>query len=144
MTTKFNQGMYARMRAKKNDPLSNLGTKGVRVMENGILVTTATPSTPAVKSMRTTSPATSIEKIPPQRNKRQRTGDKQKEKVNSWSSNIWDDVEVQARAQDIFIADDMKVFSRVSANEVVGHHLHKLVQVLYKCDLTFFFLLCRL
>ena len=31
------------------------------------------------------------------------------------------------RAHDIFIAEDMKVFSRVSANEVVGHHLHKLV-----------------
>jgi len=47
----------------------------------------------------------------------------------------------QAQAHDIFTADDMKVFSRVLANEVMGHHLHKLVQVLYLCDLTFFFLL---
>ena len=32
-------------------------------------------------------------------------------------------------AQDVFNADDLKVFSGVSANEVVGRHLHKLVQV---------------
>ena len=69
MTTKFNQGMYSRMRAKKNESLSNLGTKGVRVMEKGIPVTIATPSTPAVKSARTASPATSIEEIPPQQSK---------------------------------------------------------------------------
>ena len=76
MTTKFNQGMYSRMRAKKNESLSNLGTKGVRVMEKGIPVTIATPSTPAVKLARTASPTTSIEEIPPQQSKRQRTGDK--------------------------------------------------------------------
>ena len=29
----------------------------------------------------------------------------------------------QARAQDIFTVDDMKVFSGVLANEVMGHHL---------------------
>ena len=34
-----------------------------------------------------------------------------------------------ACAQDVFNADDMKAFSRVSTNEVVGRHLHKLVQV---------------
>jgi len=65
MTTKFNQGMYARMRVKKNEPLSNLGTRGVRVMEKGIPITTATPSTPTIISVRTASPATSIEEIPP-------------------------------------------------------------------------------
>ena len=94
MTSKFNQGMYAWMRAKKNEPLFNLGIKGVRVMEKGIPITTSTPSILAIESVRTTSPATSIEEIPPQRSKRQRTGDKQKDKVNSRSSNVWDDAEV--------------------------------------------------
>ena len=99
MTTKFNQGMYARMRAKKNEPLSNLGTKGMQVMEKGIPVTTTTPSIPAVESARTASLATSIKKIPSQRSKRQRTRDKQKEKVDSQSSSVWDDAGVaQARA----------------------------------------------
>lgn len=64
------------MRAKKNELLSNLGTKGVRVMEKGIPVTTATLSTPAIKSARTASPATSIEETPPQQSKRQRIEDK--------------------------------------------------------------------
>ena len=45
MMTKFNQGMYARMRAKKNEPLYNLGAKAVRVVEKGVSVTPATPST---------------------------------------------------------------------------------------------------
>ena len=34
-----------------------------------------------------------------------------------------------ARAHGTFIAENMKVFSKVSANEVMGRHLHKLVQV---------------
>ena len=37
LTTKFNQEMYAKMRAKKNDPLSNLRKRVVRVLEKGLL-----------------------------------------------------------------------------------------------------------
>ncbi|KAK9997458.1 hypothetical protein SO802_022144 [Lithocarpus litseifolius] len=75
MTTKFNQSMYARMRAKKNEPLSNLRAKTVWVTEKGSLVTTMTPSTPDTESVRMASPDTSVEEINPQ-SKRQRTGDK--------------------------------------------------------------------
>ena len=35
-----------------------------------------------------------------------------------------------ARAQDIFSANEMKVFSGVPADDVARHHLHKLVQVI--------------
>lgn len=35
MTTKFNQGMYAKMRTKKNEPFSKLGKRIVHVMERG-------------------------------------------------------------------------------------------------------------
>ena len=64
-------------------------------------------------------------------NKRLRVGDKQKEKVDSRPSSIWDDAVVfMARAQDIFSADEMKVFSGVPADDVVRRHLHKLVQVI--------------
>ena len=45
MTTKFNQGMYARIRAKKNEPLYNLGAKAVQVVKKGVFVTPATPNT---------------------------------------------------------------------------------------------------
>ena len=33
MTTKFNQEMYARMKAKKNEPLSNIGQRRLKVVE---------------------------------------------------------------------------------------------------------------
>ena len=96
---KFNQSMYAQRRAKKNEPLSNLGAKNVKVMDKGASVTLVTPVTPDIETTRTASPTTSVEEIPPQR-KRQRTGEKEKEKANSRLSNVWDDAGVaMARAQ---------------------------------------------
>ena len=53
------------MRAKKNEPLSNLGAINVRVMDKGAFVTPATPATPGTKTMRTASPATLVEEIIP-------------------------------------------------------------------------------
>ena len=61
---KFNHSMYTRMRAKKNEPLSNLGAKNVKVTDKGASVTPTTPVTPSVKTTRTASPTTSIEEIP--------------------------------------------------------------------------------
>ncbi|KAK9991671.1 hypothetical protein SO802_026656 [Lithocarpus litseifolius] len=61
MTTKFNQSMYARMRAKKIEPLSNLGAKTVRVTEKGAPVAAMTPLTLGTESARTASPDTSVE-----------------------------------------------------------------------------------
>jgi len=87
MTTKFNQGMYAWMRAKKNEPLSSLRAKTIRVTEKEGPLTAATPSTPTTKAARTASPVTLVEEITPQ-NKRQQTGDKQKEKADSRSSSV--------------------------------------------------------
>ena len=137
MTTKFNKDMYDRMRSKKDEPLSAIGAKSVRVTERGAPILATLPSTLAVGTVGTASPAPSVEELTP-RHKRPKAGDKQKEKVDSRSSNVWDDAGV-----DIFGADDMKVFSGVSANEVVGHHLHKLVQVpvqTYILCSSFFFL----
>jgi len=143
MMTKFNQSMYARMRAKKNESLSNLGAKNVKVMDKGASVTPATLVTPSVETVRTASPTTSVEEIPPQR-KRQWIGDKEKEKADSCSSNIWDDDGVTiARAQEIFTADEIKVFSGLSTSGLVGRHLHTLVQVMSSCKFHFpFSLFC--
>ena len=127
MTTKLNKGMYAQMRSKKDKPLSAIRAKSVRVTERGAPILAALPSTPTLGTAGTTSPTPLVEELTP-RHKRPRTGDKKKEKVNSRSSSVWDDAGVAlARAQDVFGADDMKVFSGVSANEVVGLHLHKLI-----------------
>ena len=45
MTTKFNKDMYARMRNKKDKPLSAIGTKSIRITDRGapILVAVDTP-----------------------------------------------------------------------------------------------------
>ena len=129
MTMKFNKDMYARMRGKKDKPLFAIGTKSVRITDRGAPILAALPSTPTPITAGTVSPTPSVEKLTP-RNKRPRVGDKQKEKADSRPSNIWDDAGVSmARAQDIFNTDDLKVLSRVPADEVVRRHLHKLVQV---------------
>ena len=136
MTTKFNQDMYAKMRSKKNKPLSNLGKRIVRIMEKGVSVT---PATLGTEMMRTASSAASIEEITLIR-KKPRVADKGKEKADSHSSNVWDDVGIaQARAQEVFTTEELKVLSSTPSNEVVGRHIHKLVQVLYLYNFTIFF-----
>ena len=129
MTTKFNKDMYARLRGKKDKPLSALGTKSVRITDRAILILAALPSSPTSASARGASPTPLVEELPP-RNKRLRVGEKQKEKVDSRPSSVWDDAGVSvARAQDTFSADELKVFSRVPADDVVRRHLYKLLQV---------------
>ena len=79
--------------------MSAIGTKSVRITDRGALVLAVLPSTPTPV---TASPTPSVEELTP-RNKRSRVGDKQKEKVDSRPSSIWDDAGVSmARAQDIF------------------------------------------
>ena len=129
MTTKFNKDMYARMRNKKDEPFSAIGTKFVRITDRGAPILATLPSTPIPVTAGTESPTPSVEELTP-RNKRPRVGDKQKEKVDSRPSSIWDDAGVSmALAQDIFGVDDLKVLSEVPADEVVRRHLHKLVHV---------------
>ena len=127
MTTKFNEDMYARMRGKKDKPLSTLGTKSVRITDRGVPILAALPSSPTSASVRGSSPTPLVEELPP-RNKRLRVGEKQKEKVDSRPSSVWDDAGVSVvRAQDTFSADELKVLSGVPADDVVRRHLHKLV-----------------
>ena len=129
MMTKFNKDIYPRMRNKKDEPLSALGTKSIRITDRGAPILAALPSSPTSVPAGVASPTPSVEELTP-RNKRLRVGEKQKEKVDSRPSSIWDDVGVSvARAQDTFSADEMKVFSGVPTNDVARRHLHKLVQV---------------
>ena len=85
MTTKFNQEMHAKMRAKKNEPLSNLRKRVVRVVEKRTPVTLAT-SIP--EATRIVSPTTSMKEIT-HRTKKSRLADKGKGKADSRSSSIW-------------------------------------------------------
>ena len=89
MTAKFNKGMYVKMRSKKDEPLSNISKKGVRVTGKGPSVlpsADATPIVSGVESLRVASPATSVEEIPTPSSKRQRLSAKGKEKEKVGSS----------------------------------------------------------
>ena len=135
--TKFNQGMYAKMRAKKNKPISNLGKKRLHVVEKGASVA---PPAPVIEPTRTASPATSVEEITPLQ-KKQRVDDKGKDKADSHSSSVFDDASLAlVRAQEAFTTKELRVFFCMSFNKV-GGHIHKLVQVVYLCNFTLFFFL---
>ena len=133
MTTKFNKDMYAKMRSKKDKPLSNIGKKTVRVTRKGPSVTplgSITPKVSVTETMRTASPATSVEEIPTPGSKRPRVSGKEKEKVDSWSSTIWDDERLAVdRADEVVIVADLRTLSDMPLNEVASRHIHRLVQV---------------
>ena len=94
ITTKFNKDMHAKMRSKKDEPLSSIGKKRVRVTGKGPSVTPVTSATPivsTVETVRTASPATSKEEIPTPSLKRLRTSGREREKADSHSSTVWSD-----------------------------------------------------
>ena len=134
------------MRSKKDEPLANIGKKGVRVTRKGLSILLATDATPivfGVENVRTASPATSIEEIPTLSSKRQRLSGKEREKERVGSS-IWDDEGIAVeRAHDVVNAEDLKVFFGVPLNTVASQHVHRIVQVKYFCiffvPLLFFF-----
>ena len=141
MTTKFNKDMYAKMRSKKDEPLSNLGKKAVRVTGKGPSVNplgSVTPIVSATETTRTASLTTSIEEIPTPGSKRPRVADKEKGKVGSRLSMIWDDERLAVdRAHEVVTPADLKALSNMSLNKVASRHVHKLVQV--RCSLFPFF-----
>ena len=129
MTTKFNQELYAWMKAKKNEPLSSIGQRRLRVVEKDKekeLVEKGL-STSTLDERRLTSPSVSIEKVVPS-TKKWKTGDKGNEKIGS---NIWADAwEAMARANEVLTPKEMKEISSVPSHEMVSHHVHKLMQVI--------------
>ena len=145
MTTKFNKDMYAKMRSNKDEPLSSIGKKGVRVIGKGPLVTPVTSATPivsAVEIVRTASPTTSVEEIPTPSLKRLRTSGKEREKADSHLSTMWSDGGLAMdRAHGVMTAEDLKALNGVPFNVVANQQVHKLVQVIRLCVL-FSVLLC--
>ena len=139
MTTKFNKDMYAKMRANKGEPLSNIGKKMVRVTEKGSSSVPATSVTPVVsgaETMRTASPSTSFEELPTLISKRQRLSEREKEKADPRSSTNWSDKRLALdRAHGVVTAEDLKVFFGVSPNTVASRHVHRLVQVRNLCNI---------
>ena len=57
--------------------------------------------------------------------------DKRKEKVSLRSSSILDNANLAlTRAQDAFTTNKLKVLFGVPSNEIVGRHVHKLIQLI--------------
>ena len=131
--TKFNKDMYAKMRAKKDEPLSNIGKKMVCITGRGSPAVPATSITPVAfgtETTRTASPSTSIEEFLTPVSKRPRLSSKEKEKVDPRTSTIWSDERLAMdRAHGVITAEDLKVFSGVPFNSVASRHVHRLVQV---------------
>ena len=86
MTSKFNKDMYAKVKGKKNEPLSSIGQIMLKIVdkekekekesiERGL-------STPTLEEGRVASLALSIKEVNLSSKKR-KTGDKRKEKVGS-------------------------------------------------------------
>ena len=132
------------MRAKKDEPLSNIGKKAVRITGRGSPAVPAASVTSVaswVETTRTASPLTSIEELPTLASKRPHLLSKEKEKVDSRTSTIWSDDRLALdRAHGVITADDLKVFSEVPSNTVANRHVHRLVQVRSSCFFFFFFL----
>ena len=124
MTTKFNKDMYAKMRSKKDEPLSNIGTKGVRVTGKGpsvIPVTSATLIVSAVEMVRTASPAILVEEISTLSSKRLRVSGREREKTDSHPSTVWSDEGLAMdRAHEVVMAEDLKVLNGVPFNVVAN------------------------
>ena len=79
--------MYARIKSKKDEPLSVIGAKSDRVTERGAPILAVLPSIPTPGTVGTASSTPSVEELTPW-HKKPRTGDKQKEKVDSQSSSV--------------------------------------------------------
>ena len=137
MAAKFNKDMYAKMRSKKDKPLSSIGKKGVRVTGKGPSVTPVTSATPivsGVETVRTTSLATLVEEIPTPSSKRLHTSGREKEKADSHSSTVWSNRGLAVdRAHGIVTTKDLKVLTSVPFNVVANQQVHKLVQVICSC-----------
>ena len=131
MTTKLNKDMYAKMRSKKDKPLSNLGKKTVRVTGKGLApnpLSSIPPIASAIKTMRTASPTVSIKEIPTPGSKRPRVTGKEKEKVDTRSSTIRDDERLAVdRAHEVVTPANLMALSNMSLTEVASRHIHKLV-----------------
>ena len=131
MTTKFNKDMYAKMRSKKDEPLSSIGKKGVRVTGKGPSVTPVTFNTPivsVVEMVRTASPATTVEEIPTPSSKRLHVSGREREKADSHSSTVWSDGGLAMdRAHGVVTVEDLKALNGVPFNVVANQQVHKLV-----------------
>ena len=81
MTTKFEQDMYVWIKAKKNEPLSSINQKRLRVTGKEVVETMSSVLT--LPEPRVASPTVSLEELTPLHLKKSGSGDKGKGKIDA-------------------------------------------------------------
>ena len=125
MVTRFRQDMYARIKAKKNEPLSSIDQKRPRVTGKEVIETTLSMLT--LPEPRAASPTVSLKELTPCRPKKTRSGDKGKGKIDA---TIWENAATTlGRAHNVVTPDKLKGLAKVPSHKLVNRHIHKLVQL---------------
>ena len=136
MTSKFNKEMYNKIKGKKNEPLSSIGQKRLRItnkekekekekeeVERG----SSTPAFDLDEGL-AASPGISVEEVA-RPFKKQKVVSKGKEKVGA---SVWSDAgTAMDRANKLFTPGEMREVTSVPSHEMVSRHVHKLVQVIH-------------
>lgn len=125
MTTKFNQEMYAQIRARKNERLSCVGLKRSRVTKEAVETTLSISVAP---ESRVASPVIWLEEISP-RPKRTRGSEKGKSKADA---SVWYDATTAlGKAHNVITSSELKCLLEIPSHELVNHHIDKLVLVFF-------------
>lgn len=130
IATRFSKDNYARVKEKRNEPLSliSIETKKRHVEKSTIdAPTTAlvSSSVPGPTKLRDLLPTLSLEELTPRPN----ILDKGKTKIGL---DVWEDTATAVgRAHNVVISEELKSLSTVPSHELVNHYMHKLVQVFY-------------
>ena len=143
MTTKFNKEMYKKIKEKKNEPLSHIGQRRLRITdkEKEKEVVERGSSTPALDLDEglAASLDISVEEVA-RPSKKQKVVNKGKEKVGA---SVWSDAETAMdHANELLTPGEIKEISNVPSHEMVSRHVHKLVQVILHIFVPFFVLNC--
>ena len=131
MTSKFNKEMYAKIKGKKNEPLSAIGQRVLRITdkekEKETVERVSSTLAPDLDEGQAASPDVSIEEVV-RPLKERKMGAKGKEKV---SFSVWEDTGVAMDCvNELLTPREMKEISSVPSHEMVSRHVHKLVQVI--------------
>ena len=152
MTSKFNKEMYDKIKGKKNEPLSSIGQKRLRITdrekEKEVVERGSSTPTLDLEEGLVASPSISIEEVA-RPSKKQKAANKGKGKVGA---SVWSDAgTAMDRATELFTPGEMREVTSIPSHEMVSRHVHKLVQVnhhtscpllhSYLPDHFFFFLL---
>ena len=130
MTSKFNKEMYNKIKGKKNEPLSSIGQRRLRITnkekekEKEVLERGSSTPTLDLDEGLAASPGISVEEVA-RPSKKQKVASKGKEKVGA---SVWSDAETAMdRANELLTLGEMREIMSVPSHEMVSRYIHKLM-----------------